>query len=151
MMFTEGVIKLDLRLSNKELKSVYEKMGILEESINENRKSFDVIFFMAIDSLLKFEIFAFIRKGQRGIEFTKDYYRALAKMNNSTPEDVDSKSDVYGSDDKWEIVEENGKFVEKRIEPTFNYDVDSILEKISQKGIEYLTKAEKDFLDNQSK
>jgi hypothetical protein len=96
---------------------------------------------MLVGDVIKFEPFAFIRKGQKGIEFEKDYYRSLAKMYSSTTECA--KSLVNKEDSDLSIYRLDNL--------SFEYDIDSILEKISEKGIASLTKSEKDFLDNQSK
>jgi hypothetical protein len=140
-MFTDNVIKLDYRLSDDELRLLFVELQITEESGFKNREKFDVVFFMLVGDVVKFEPFAFIRKGQKGIEFEKNYYRALAKMSSSTAEYA--KSLVNKDDSDLSIYRSDNL--------SFDYDVDSILEKISQKGIDSLTKSEKDFLDNQSK
>ena len=127
-MITDNVVKVDLRKGDDYIRDIAYKLGFDTESFIIDKEDFDVLFFMLVDN--RFYQFAYIRKGQKGIEFIKSYYRELSKLEFSTSDDI----------------------VREPKEPkVIELNVDSILEKISEKGIESLTKYEKDFLDNQSK
>jgi hypothetical protein len=136
-MFTDNIIKLDYRLSDDELRLLFVELQITAESGFKNREKFDVVFFMLVGDIVKFAPFAFIRKGQKGIEFEKDYYRALAKMSSSTAECA--KSLVNKEDSDLSIYRSDN--------PSFEFDIDSILDKILEKGIESLTDIELQQLD----
>lgn len=127
-MITDNVVKVDLRKGDDYIRDISYKMGIIPDSLINDKENFDVLFFMLVDG--KFYNFAYIRKGEKGINFMKSYYRELSKLETS------NSDDIVREPKEPEVIE---------------YDIDSILEKISEKGIESLTKAEKDFLDNSSK
>jgi len=132
--WTKNVIKVDFRLDDETLIHLFNKIGLEPDSTLKNREDFNVVFLMIFDG--EFKPFAFIRKGEKGIEFSKNYYRALGKMQKTNPDDLT----IIDSDED-----------DINFKPSFEFDIDSILEKISRKGITSLTKEEKDFLDNYSK
>jgi hypothetical protein len=125
-MLTQNVVKVDLRMSKDVLIDTFRKMNIHPQTAIHDKEEFDILFFQLVDN--KFHQFAFIRKGQKGIEFTKNYYRALSKLEAITAENIVREPDLE-----------------------VNFDLDSILDKISKYGIESLTQSERDFLDNHSK
>lgn len=125
-MLTQNVVKVDLKMSKDVLLKLFSKMCLEPEATYEIREHYDFVFYRLVDGV--FYSFAFIRKGQKGIEFTKNYYRSLSKLESVTAENIVSESDLV-----------------------VNFDLNSILDKISKYGIESLTKSEKDFLDNHSK
>jgi len=137
-MFTDNVIKLDYSLSDDELRPLFKELQITEESGFKARKKFDVVFFMLVGDVVKFEPFAFIRKGQKGIEFEKTFYRELAKMDSSTAECAKS---VVNADNEADLLGNRSNNL------SFEYDVDSILDKILEKGIDSLSKTERQQLD----
>lgn len=127
-MVTDGVVKVDFRMKKDVLLRLFSKMCLDPEATYEIKEYYDFVFYRLVDGA--FYSFAFIRKGQKGIEFTKSYYRDLSKLESVTAENIVCESDLIDPND---------------------LEIDSILEKISERGIESLTKVEKDFLDNQSK
>lgn len=126
-MVTDSVVKVDFKMSKDVLLKLFSKM-CLDPETYEIKEYYDFVFYRLVDGC--FYSFAFIRKGQKGIEFTKSYYRDLSKLESVTAENIVSESDL--------------------IDPS-DLEIDSILEKISERGIEALTRLEKDFLDSQSK
>lgn len=121
-MITDNILKIDLRKSKDVLIDTFRKMNFDPQTAIHDKEEFDVLFFKLVDN--EFHQFAFIRKGQKGIEFMKSYYVALSKLESSTADDI--------------ICEPN---------TPVQLDLDAILDKILEKGIESLTDIELQQLD----
>jgi hypothetical protein len=126
--FSFNFIKIDLRLINtvQNAKRILEENSISDcvsaEKIFEWKPTVDILFLDPI----KFTIVAFIYKKEKQINFVSELYQELQ-------------------------AQEPIKFIKKEKVFSTSLKIDSILEKISSRGINSLTKEEKDFLDNQSK
>lgn len=118
----EKIFKLDLR-DIKAVKSFCDLYGGSYDTAIDDSKYFDFIFVKFVNDSIY--VFAYINKGETDIKFTSQYTNELIGL------------DVYSD--------------KKPNEPAIILNVDSILEKISERGIDSLTKFEKDFLDNSSK
>jgi hypothetical protein len=120
----KNIIKLDLRKFNHiKLIEIGDKYEFDNESLLKNKKSGFAIIWYDIESKI---LVAFTRKKDNNIYYT-----------NFMDEFLDSITEI-------EMLSRKNRVLE-------DLTVDNILEKISKYGIDSLTKAEKDFLDNSVK
>lgn len=128
--YSFNFIKVDLRLINttENCKRILKDNNIPEDRVChkklfELKPTLDIIF---LDQKT-YSIAAFIQKKEKQIEFVKDVLDEMHGLNPIT-------------------------YVKKEITvQAETLKLDSILEKISDKGMDSLTPREKEFLDNQSK
>lgn len=113
--------------SDADLRVILKRYAIKYDELIEKHKKFG--FYKIFIDLDTFKLFAYILVSDKNkVEFTDGINEVLLSI-------------------KPEVVEEE----KPQIDIDISFDVDQILEKISKFGINSLTKAEKDFLDNQSK
>jgi hypothetical protein len=171
------ILRLDLNKSDSELITIAEAFGIDKESILKNKLSFKTLFFL-LDNNLNYILFAYIKKGNKKdveymISFDK-YLKSLGdsnintflkikktfeRLNNNTKyllgeehdkDKIKSEKHIY-ADDKKEDKKEDKKLNKKVTREPKLITIDSVLDKISSRGIESLSDEEKEFLNNYSK
>jgi hypothetical protein len=126
--FSFDLLKIDLRIINtvENCKRLLKDNDISENQVNAgklfNLKS--TVDFLFIDRQTC-SIVGYIRKKEKQIEFVKELAEQMAEM-------------------------ESAKYSKPTIQSE-TLKLDTILEKISQKGLQSLSPREKEFLDNQSK
>jgi hypothetical protein len=121
------IIKMDLRKSDSLLKQDCDELGIDFEVLKKEKKMFDFYFFL-LDAEDSARLFAFIRKGKNDVEMKKTFSNYLLSMSENINSFIEPATDFSES-------------------VTFN--IDAILDKISDSGINSLTKEERNFLDKQ--
>jgi len=124
----KNIFRIDLNKPLEALKRDCDALNLRFDTMVKNKKDFDAIFFIKDDN--RYKMIAFINKGSNEVTFYEDFSNLLYSM-------VDNVNSIY------EPVVESVKN-----EPVV-LSIDTILDKISEKGIDSLSKEERDFLDKQ--
>ena len=122
----ENVVSIHL----KRFKSVEDFQKLLDEN--------------GIQNLDATKLFEHKESGYTKIFFDKNTFEAVAYVHES------SKKEIIFQDDFKEFLK-NMKSLSSKTDNKIVLDVDVILEKISEKGIDSLSKKEREFLDNLEK
>ena len=171
------IIRMDLDKSNSDLTKIAKMLGIAMTSLNNDKKRFKTLFFM-VDNDLQYQLFAYIRKNSTRVEYTqsigkylnslpdtgidsiKDITETFDRINNNTKyllgEKVDNLESIKNEThlDKLSAVNLSGEKVDIPKEKKVSFeklDIDKILDKVAQRGINSLTKVERKFLEDYSK
>lgn len=165
------IIRVDLNKSNDDLIQIAESLIINKTSLLAQREGFKTLFYM-VDNNLDYKLFAFIRKNSRAVEYTSDTSKYLFSLPDTTVDKVKEIRETYDRvnnnmayllgekvDNPEAIKKEKHlkklSFIledsDKKVVPAVKFKINDVLDKIDQKGIKSLTKAEKTFLEDYSK
>lgn len=172
------IIRMDLDKSNNDLVKIAKTLGISITNLNNDKKRFKTLFFM-VDNDLQYQLFAYIRKNSTKVEYTQSIGKYLSSLSDTSVEEVQEIKETFDRiNNNWllllgekvdnnkekhldklsYIIEGEGDSKKKpvskktdKVTSTKKLDIDKILDKIDQKGINSLTKVERKFLEDYSK
>lgn len=122
------ILKINLRKSDKDLQEICEKTTLDFEFLKENSKYFSVLYFIQVANN-NYLLFSYIKINSNKIELTNDFCEDLFKM-------------------KFTSFMLNEKSISNKPKHENEWDVDDILDKIQEYGINSLSKTEREFLES---
>jgi hypothetical protein len=170
------IIRVNLGKSDSELLQIANLLDINPSDILLDKTKFRVIYFM-LDNDLQYRTFAYIRKNSKKMEYTlsldkylnslpdtdidsiKNITETFDRINNNTKYLLGEKVDLDSIKNETHLDKLSAKLpgqkkvdITKEKKVTFKkLNIDEVLDKIDQKGIDTLTKVERKFLEDYSK
>lgn len=170
------IIRINLNKPDSEILKVASLLGIEPSDILHDKAKFKTIYFI-LDNDLQYRAFAFIRRNGKRMEYPlsmDNYLKSIQDTDINSIKEITETFDRINNNTKYLLGEKvdnteaiknethldklsaklSGKKVDIPKEKKVSFkklNIDEVLDKIDQKGIDSLTKVERNFLEDYSK